>query len=874
MLPGHSQAWAGDSVKLQLKWHHQFQFAGYYAAQAQGYYREKGLEVTFIPGDAQHSPIQEVLAGHANFGVSDSGVLKAYLEGKPLVVLGAIFQHSPYILITRADSGIRTPSDLRGKAVMLSHEHDIAQLKAMFRREGMSLDAIRIIPHQWNTQMLIDGQVDAISAYLTVEPFQLKSKGIKPGIIRAMDYGVDFYGDTLFTTKEEVDRHPARVAAFRQASLRGWEYAMNHPEEIIDLILKMPGVQERGVTRELLRHEAEAMRELILPDLVSIGHMNPGRWETIGRTYADIGFLARAPSAREIERFIYDPSPASRNEWLMPLLISLGVLGLVALWVLVWNAQLRRAVATRTSALQRAEQQLRYHVENSPLAVVEWDSQYRVTRWTGQAEQVFGWKAEEVLGRHPNDWNFVFEQDRPVVDRLIGELVRGEQLRSMNANRNYRKDGTLIECEWYNSAQVDGDGKVISMLSVALDVTDRKRAQAALQAVAEQRRIALEAGKLGAWEYRFDNGEVFWDEACRNMFGVKAGTGLSYEEVFKQICPQDRAAVDKAVKRALSGEDGGIYHQEFRVVWPDGSSHWISSHGRVHFEGEGDKRRAIRFVGVNTEVTERKQAEQILTRSKEDLERLVQERTAKLQETIVELEQFSYALTHDMRAPLRGMNTYATVLEEEAGAALPTVGQEYLRRIKTSASRMDQLIQDALNYSKVVRGEIPVHPIDLGKLLRSILETYPNLQEPGAEIRIDFKELLVMGNESALTQTFSNLLGNAVKFVAPGVKPRVRVWAEERKPSPTSTPDLASSLARRNVLVWVEDNGIGIPKEAHEKIFGMFQRMHRVEEFPGTGIGLAIVRKSLSRIGGQICLDSEPGKGSRFCVQLVKGNTL
>jgi signal transduction histidine kinase len=153
--------------------------------------------------------------------------------------------------------------------------------------------------------------------------------------------------------------------------------------------------------------------------------------------------------------------------------------------------------------------------------------------------------------------------------------------------------------------------------------------------------------------------------------------------------------------------------------------------------------------------------------------------------------------------------------------------------------------------------------VDVGALLRGLVETYPNLQPPLAEIRIEIEHLLVSGNEAALTQIFSNLLGNAVKFIAPGTKPRVRVWADFERCPPGILKEPHDCA-----YIWVEDNGIGIPQYAHEKIFTMFNRMHRADEYPGTGVGLALVKKSLERIGGKIRLESEPGKGSRFCVQL------
>jgi signal transduction histidine kinase len=176
---------------------------------------------------------------------------------------------------------------------------------------------------------------------------------------------------------------------------------------------------------------------------------------------------------------------------------------------------------------------------------------------------------------------------------------------------------------------------------------------------------------------------------------------------------------------------------------------------------------------------------------------------------------------------------------------------------------MDHLITDSLNYSKILRQDLPLGPIDLGPLLRGMVETYPNLHPPLADVLIEFDRLLVHGNEAALIQIFSNLLGNAVKFVAPGVHPRVRVYTETQP-----CPDALEKTGLSCAFVYVHDNGIGIPKNAHDKIFAMFARLHRAETYPGTGIGLAMVKKSLERTGGWISLESEPGKGSRFCVQL------
>ncbi len=233
-------------------------------------------------------------------------------------------------------------------------------------------------------------------------------------------------------------------------------------------------------------------------------------------------------------------------------------------------------------------------------------------------------------------------------------------------------------------------------------------------------------------------------------------------------------------------------------------------------------------------------------------EQALRESNARLKEMIAELENFSYSISHDMRAPLRAMKSFAVILEEGCANCGQVENRDLLKRISAAATRLDDLIQGSLDYARVIKHDLILQPVDLARLLRSILETYPNLLPQKAEIRIAGQLPVVLGNESALTQVFSNLLGNAVKFVKPGTRPEVRIRAEARPEG--------------RVRVWVEDNGIGIPPTSQHRIFEMFQRAHKGYE--GTGIGLAVVRKVTERMGGAVGVESEEGKGSRFWVEL------
>lgn len=267
------------------------------------------------------------------------------------------------------------------------------------------------------------------------------------------------------------------------------------------------------------------------------------------------------------------------------------------------------------------------------------------------------------------------------------------------------------------------------------------------------------------------------------------------------------------------------------------------SEGELHF-----LRTISQYVAI---AMERFHTEEQLRSAKKNLESEVNRRTASLREAVSELEHFSYTITHDMRAPLRSMTGFSQILLDESADVLRPEHREFLHKIVKSADRMDALIRDALDYNKIVREQIALTPIDTHSLLKDMIESYSNFQTPNASIQIDGELPEVLGTAAGLTQCFSNLLNNAVKFVRPGETPAVRIWATN---------------GGENIRLWFEDNGIGIEKDHQASLFRMFQRLN--QNYEGTGIGLALVRKVIERMGGKVGVESEPGQGSRFWVEL------
>ncbi len=339
-----------EQVVLQLKWRHQFQFAGYYMAAAKGYYRDAGLDVVIREAEPSTQFTDTVVQGKAQYGINNTDLLIDRVKGKkPVVVLAVIFQHSPLVLLSLAKSGLSTPADYAGKRIMVSLDAE-AEIFSMFANESVPLSAVNFVQHSWDLEDLVAGRVDAISAYSTNEPIILRTRGIASSMTRPLTYGIDFYGDCLFTSEAELKSHPARAAAFLSASLKGWEYAMEHVEEGADLIL---GSYRTGKTRSELLDEARAMDELIVHRLVPLGFMNPGRWRHIGETYARLGVI---PKGYSLDGLMYNPSAPGIDPRVIRILIlvlAVASVGSISYIVVLraFNSRLAVEVSARTKSL-------------------------------------------------------------------------------------------------------------------------------------------------------------------------------------------------------------------------------------------------------------------------------------------------------------------------------------------------------------------------------------------------------------------------------------------------------------------------------------------------------------------------------------------
>lgn len=484
--------WAQQPARnytLQLKWFHQYQFAGYYAALEKGFYREEGLNVTIRERDPAISPVEAVLNNTADFGVSDSTLVLRRLKGDPVVILAAIFQQSPLVLMALEESGIANPLDMLGKRVMYQREIDDALILALFNEMGMRAKDIEYLPHNFDDMALVNGYTDVMSAYITNQPYLYRQQGYAVNVINPGNYGIDFYGDNLFTREQLMQQYPEDVIAFRRASIRGWQYALDNPEEIVQLIQQKYSGKH---SIEKLRYEAEATRRVIRPRLVEVGNVNMSRLRRIADIYIEQGMVNKEASLEGIyyEQYLQVDGPfRTIIHGLVALLVL--VLGLV-LFQRITSRRLHQAVKRQTRELSHAKQEMDEYLRivDTYTITAKVDDRFRFSYASDALCRISGYPLDTLLGEnhtlicHP-------EMDTKILQNMIEALEQGANWSGEWMCKAVTGETFFLEA----NAQPEYEGSIFSGYTlVGVDVTDKKRVE--LLAVTDPLTLLFNRSKL------------------------------------------------------------------------------------------------------------------------------------------------------------------------------------------------------------------------------------------------------------------------------------------------------------------------------------------------------------------------------------------
>jgi diguanylate cyclase (GGDEF)-like protein/PAS domain S-box-containing protein len=457
--------YALDKVVLQLKWTHAFQFAGYYVAQDRGYYKDAGLDVTILEAGPGIDPIEKVLDGEADFGVGTSSLLLSRESGKSVKVLSVIFQHSPQVLITNpltAKDGIKNIVD---KKIMIEPHAD--ELFAYLKKQNVSQKDLNLLTHSFDPQDLIDGKVDAMSAYITYETWFLDSAGMNYNVFTPRSLGIDFYGDNLFTSEKMIKEHPEIVEKFKEASIKGWRYAMRHINETAQMI---HDIYSDKLPVEFYKYEAHRMKELMQPNLVDIGYMSVNRWRDIANTYIELGLLPKDFNYNElIYNQNYEAQLYQAYKFIAFVIVLLALVAIVALYVYRINIKLKRSDESFRSLFNSLEEAVYVQDENGVFLAVN-----------GGASRMYKQEEEWFIGKTPKDICAPEKNDLDALvinhnKAMIGESKSFEFWGIRSTGEIFPKEVHLSKGSWF--------GKDV-VFATAIDISERKEHEIQLKHIA------------------------------------------------------------------------------------------------------------------------------------------------------------------------------------------------------------------------------------------------------------------------------------------------------------------------------------------------------------------------------------------------------
>ncbi|MBI4989585.1 MAG: PAS domain-containing protein [Rhodocyclales bacterium] len=506
-------------------------------------------------------------------------------------------------------------------------------------------------------------------------------------------------------------------------------------------------------------------------------------------------------------------------------------------------------LASRLDELTARDAELRLLMDNVPAMICAYEGM--VCRFANPLyARFFGFTTESIVGRHLREiiGETAFEQARPLIEQaLAGEQVSYRGRRSSPAFGDRLMEVKLVPDH-------PEHGRASGFYGLFFDVTEQEQSAEALHKSEARLKEAQRIGLVGSWELDIVSRRIaFSDELYRIYEREPSAFGGTFEDLLKLVHPDDLPGIRQAWLDSATAR--GSFEIEHRILTPDGRIKHLHVRWEVFRGGDGKPERAL---GTAQDITEQVRAKKEIQRLNENLEARVRERTAELQTANRELESFAYSISHDLRAPLRGIDGFGQLLLEEYRDRLDEQGQDYLNRMRNAAQRMGTLIDDILELSRVSRKSMGRETVDLSRLAGDILDNKAK-SDPLRRVDIAIAPgCTAIGDPQLLRVLMENLLENAWKYTR--TKPQARI-------------EFAQETAGGETIHVVRDNGVGFDMRYADRLFGPFQRLHKPEEFEGTGIGLASAARVVHRHGGRIWAEAEVGQGATFRFTLAGSGT-
>ncbi len=631
----------------------------------------------------------------------------------------------------------------------------------------------------------------------------------------------------------------AQVDQCVQSMLEGAEHSNDAITPPIDSMLNSELLIIRGMTEEF--------QEVALARLSAI---DAGQVNSEVHQQFEITFNALLLQTHDLEIVLLEAMAKGRKQiFYIQCVLGLAALGLlVLLGFLIRGFELQKAHDyLKVQGSEDRSLKLTQVMESSLNEIYIFDADnFCFLEVTHTGRDNLGYSMEEMRSLTPLD---IIPQMTPEkFHGLLASLQEGKQGIVQFSTEHRRKDGSTYPVDVFLQLI---PGRNPSFLAMILDITHRNEAEASLRKSENKLKEAQIIAQMGHWELNIATNELLWSDEIYRIFDLEPQEfEATYEAFLNNIHPEDREAVNSAYTNSL--QDKKPYEITHRLLLDDGTIKYVHEKCITEYDENGNP---LYSTGTVQDVTERILAEQELHRYHLQLEDMVETRTAELMVANKDLEDFAYSVSHDLKAPLRAISGFSEIISRRHRSSLNEESQRYFDHIMIAGQNMNRLIEDLLKYSRLGRQAVEFQSVDLAQVFEAMERTFGSrIKELGASLNIPDNLPIIRGNMTLLVQIFTNLIDNALSYHQPEVAPVV---------------DILFRVETNKVIVSVNDNGIGIAPEFQEKVFNIFQRLHSDAEKPGTGIGLAIVKKASAMLGGSVELESTVGKGSSFQVVLV-----
>jgi len=825
-----------DTVSIQLKWFHQFQFAGYYAAIEKGFYAQEGLHVILKEINRQKNHVQSVVDGDAEYGVADAGLILDRMLGKPVVLLKQIFQHSPMVFASLKSSDIISPFDMNGKVVMLDIEgHSTTPLIALLMETLGGIDSLTNYWEDFNIDHFISGKVDVMSVYVTEFPFTMHKKNMPINIINPQNYGIDFYGDNFFTIDNEIKTNPERVEKMIRATIKGWHYALQHKDEMIDII---QNIYNPNLCTNKLQYEAKMVDLMILSEITPLGSVNGNRFKKVTDLYKKTGITI---SDDNLQYFIYEKTHSQ------PLTSDLYLTKSEKQWIK--EHPLIRVASCNSLA---------------PVEFLDEDGEYKGI-------------SIDYLHRIENIVGIVFIIQKNMSGALSQDLIKKGELDMLTAVTetkalkkyvSYTRPYLKLPSAIFTLDYIDDilKPKHLYQKKVAVD-------SMAIESYLKNNypgihiiKVDTVSEALKQLEYKSVLAYV-GSTFVASHYIKKAGYNNIKISGFLDCKSNITMAVRKDWPVLL-----GILQKGLNIIEKNEHKDIFKSWVPVNYNETVDYSliwQILFFCGVVfilftvwnrmlcKEVNDRKKAEQEAKNAQlsmihymEDLKAAKEKAEASAQAR----SSFLANISHEIRTPMNAVLGFINVVLDRKDI-LPEIS-DLLKMAKLSALSLMTLINEIIDLSKAESGNLTISnkAFLIKDVIQSVLDTMSDkAHKKGLHVFHNIDNdlpICVLGDAYRFKQILINLIDNAIKFT---IKGNVTINIER-----SEKPDF--------IMVSVHDTGIGIENDKINTIFDPFVQcdLSITKNYSGAGLGTTIVKHLVELMGGTIDVQSILGKGSCF----------